>query len=310
MLTLISDFKQLYSDVSSLNGMFKSMKDEVSEIRDSQLSTVEERLELLEAEIIRFKSDRRSSFICSNRASIDDTPTNSNSNSGGRIENFSSPWAQPLTQRPDRRKYRGPTSSTYDVDVAKTSLNRMGISGGGLEEMAVEDDEGETPPEPPHRKPSPLENDPLYRITLPIALDALSAYDEACNLIYPIVDMQWMAKHVEYLYSADRDEIAMRHAENTKMDQDTGLARIVLALGCLLLRNGHEEAGQALYNYMEPIVSVYVLRVPSIDSLIKLTMMVSSAPASYPVCGCSDRRLPPYFFADNLLGNLLVPHRR
>ena len=254
-----SDFKKLNNEVSVLQRQVTELTDKIA-----SMSSVQQRLDLLEGRIESDIPGRRDSAGPSTRSFSDDTQPNCPA-----LPSAGFPWPQlPQSPRVERRKYRGPTTSSYDVDVAKSSLCRMGIDSVVEDEIVIEEEEDPTI-EGHAQQPLP---DRLWDLSRAEALEAAQIYEEECGVMYPLFDISTVFRRLEQLFvdgSKDKVPLLQTSAEE---ENEINQIRLVLAIGYLLKGDGHETTAKRLYAYMAPVLSLQLLRPPNLDSLIILIL--------------------------------------
>jgi hypothetical protein len=196
------------------------------------------------------------------------------SHEGNRSLSMSVPNARtlPPLRKPGEQKslpqFHGPTSSTYGFDVAKTSLQTMGINQDpSLDEAAIFEDGAPTPAPlavEAHLPPHP-NKDPIWSIDQAHAIRLARAYEEDCGLMYPLFDIEYIIKHIKMLYTyieaALRTGFTQMHLPGAQSieDEDTNLTKMVLAIGLLLEEDGQSATADAIYESMKPIISSKIM---------------------------------------------------
>lgn len=196
------------------------------------------------------------------------------SHDGSRSLSMSAPHARtlpPLRKSSEQKslpQFHGPTSSAYGFDVAKSSLQTMGINQDpSSDEGAIFEDGSSTPMPiggnrelPPHPG-----KDAIWSIDRASAIRLARVYEEECGLLYPLFDIEYIIKHVSLLYNyveaALRTGFTQMHMPGAQSieDDDTNLTKMVLAIGLVLEGDGKSETANAIYDSMKPIISEKIM---------------------------------------------------
>lgn len=100
---------------------------------------------------------------------------------------------------PKHPSFRGPTSSAYSLDVAKTTLHNMGYQG-----LGDDINTGDPTPvaSPPGIQPPPLMNangnpckDPIWALTRDEMVRLCRVYEEEMGLMYPVTNIEEVIIH-------------------------------------------------------------------------------------------------------------------
>ncbi|KAK8216503.1 fungal-specific transcription factor domain-containing protein [Phyllosticta capitalensis] len=170
-------------------------------------------------------------------------------------------------RRPQKHpQFHGPTSVTFNLGVAKSSLQSMGITAG---EEQPEDGMGTgdptpmaSPPLPPLAPaPSPhigkpilhKSKDPMWAINKEEAIRLCHSWNEEMGTMYPVLEVEDLTKHATLLYTfmeaAHRTrlvEVGFPGADSISDDQ-TMLLKLVLSTALVLEGSGTSELGAAMY---------------------------------------------------------------
>ena len=184
-------------------------------------------------------------------------------------------------------QFHGPTSSAYGFDVAKSSLQTMGINQEPLsDEGAIFEDAVATPaPVPVDRDlPPHPDKDPIWSIDQAHAVSLARMYEEECGLMYPLFEIEYIIKHIRLLYSyieaAIRTGFTQMHLPGAQSieDEDTNLTKMVLAIGLLLEGEGKSSTADAIYESLKPIIREKIMGPAELKGvcLLVLTVRISS----------------------------------
>ena len=181
-------------------------------------------------------------------------------------------------------QFHGPTSSAYGFDVAKSSLQTMGINqdpmiedGGAIEDIAP------TPaPVLGEREQAHPGKDPIWSITQADAVRAVHVYEETCGLMYPLFDIEDVIKHLKLLYSFIEAALRTGYTQlqlpgaQAMDDDDTNIAKLVIAIGLICEGHGESETAQAIYDSMQGTISATVMGATDLKGLKLIVLCVST----------------------------------
>lgn len=190
------------------------------------------------------------------------------------------------SKRPQQQslpQFHGPTSSTYGFDVARSSLQNMGITqpqpdDGQLSQersRAASPAQVAAPPLPSH--PS---KDPIWLIDQAEAVRLVRIYEEEIHIMYPILDLDKLLKHVDLLYSfigaAIRTGFAQNHIPGTDAidDDQTTVLKLVLACALIVEGSGQSELGQKLFDSAKLATDLVLVGPLSLKAIILLVLTV------------------------------------
>ncbi|PYI10363.1 fungal-specific transcription factor domain protein [Aspergillus sclerotiicarbonarius CBS 121057] len=199
----------------------------------------------------------------SQRSSIDSPSFDAFSRDGSQsvFTPMHAPLAKPRIRHP---RFQGPTSSAFNFDVARSSLQNMGIAPA--DEVITDDltTAHATPAgSPPHVGPLfpsiHPSKDPIWSIKRDEALRLCRVYEEEIGIMYPLVDIDQIAQQVNLLYtfmeSAMRTGFAQQGLPGMDglTDDNTLLLKMILATTLVVEGGGQSELGQRLYLSVKPI---------------------------------------------------------
>lgn len=163
-------------------------------------------------------------------------------------------------------RFHGPTSSAFNFDVAKSSLQSMGIAN----ESEIPDDlttAHATPAGSPARlSAGPIVNtihptkDPIWSIHREEALRLCKVYEEEIGIMYPIVDIATITSQASLLYTfmeaATRTGFAQRGLPGSDglFDDSSILLKLILATTLVVEGGGQSEIGQRLFLSVKPVI--------------------------------------------------------
>ncbi|KAL1872191.1 hypothetical protein Plec18167_006794 [Paecilomyces lecythidis] len=160
--------------------------------------------------------------------------------------------------------FRGPTSSAFNFDVAKSSLRTMGITQ--LED-AHDDTAHATPTGSPPQQllagPVSLihpSKDPIWIIKREEAIRLCRVYEEEVGIMYPLFNIEKVMQQINLLYTfleaATRTGFAQRGLPGSDglQDDDTTILKLILATTLIVEGNGENELGRRLFDNIAPVV--------------------------------------------------------
>lgn len=177
-----------------------------------------------------------------------------------RSISVSQPAISPITRyRPVTRhpSFRGPTSSAFSLDVAKTTLHNMGYQGLVADEGMTTQDA--TPiASPPAVSTQPLiadvnpNRDPLWSLSKDEAIRLCRVYEEEMGIMYPVVDIERVIIHCrnlyEFLESAYRNGLANGTTPGKGINDEQSLVlKMVIACATATEGSGQSEIAYRLF---------------------------------------------------------------
>lgn len=188
-------------------------------------------------------------------------------------------------------RFHGPTSSAFNLGVAKSSLKTMGITGtdDAEDEGVVTQDATPmaTPPTTNAVLPKPTlhaDKDPIWSLTKHEAIRLIHLWHEEMGLMYPFLDIDKVIRYAEMLFAfveaAARSGLmqgALPGADAI-MDDQTSILKLMLAIALVLEGNGKDPLGEKLFNNVHKVVEKALSDPVDLRSIHLLTMTVSSAP--------------------------------
>ncbi|KAL4809165.1 fungal-specific transcription factor domain-containing protein [Aspergillus unguis] len=246
---------------------FRSMKDQIASLQDQVGS--------LFTSIYELRSQRPSfdtpSFDTFSRDGLDvSTPMN----------------PPPPRSRIKHAQFQGPTSSAFNFDVARSSLQNMGI--GPVEEI-IQDDlttahgtPAASPPQVPAlSQPLHPTKDPIWAIKRDEALRLCQVYEEEIGIMYPLVDIEQVTQQVNLLYTFI--EAAMRTGLMNRIrvgadgleDDSANLVKLILAITLVVEGGGQSELGRRLFLTVKPVIESKIWDTLDIKTIQLLALMAT-----------------------------------
>jgi hypothetical protein len=196
---------------------------------------------------------------------------------------------KPRTRHP---RFHGPTSSAFNFDVAKSSLQNMGITPA---EDGIPDDlttahvtpAGSPPPHLGQILPTihPTK-DPIWTIRREEALRLCKVYEEEIGIMYPVVDIAKITGQANMLYTfieaATRTGFAQRGLPGSDglHDEASIILKLILATTLVVEGGGQSELGQRLYLTVKPFIESKLWEPHSIKTIQLFAIVVSSVALS------------------------------
>ncbi|CAG8090230.1 unnamed protein product [Penicillium salamii] len=163
-------------------------------------------------------------------------------------------------------RFHGPTSSAFNFDVAKSSLQNMGITPA---EDGIPDDLTTAHVTPAASPPSHMgqllptvhpTKDPIWTIRREEALRLCKVYEEEIGIMYPVVDIAKITSQATLLYTfieaATRTGFAQRGLPGSDglHDEASIILKLILATTLVVEGGGQSELGQSLYLSAKPFI--------------------------------------------------------
>lgn len=195
------------------------------------------------------------------------------------------PTTKPRSKHP---RFHGPTSTAFNFDVAKSSLQTMGIAP--VDDAAHELFNGQdaTPAQTPPQQIPPYSSllahpskDPLWIMKREEAIRLCRNYEEEIGLMYPIFDIERLITQTNLLFTfleaADRTGFAKRFKPGADClsDDDTSILKMVLAITLLVEGDGESELGARFYNSVKQNVEFNLWESVDIKTIKLLALVVS-----------------------------------
>jgi hypothetical protein len=163
-------------------------------------------------------------------------------------------------------RFHGPTSSVFNLGVARSSLKTMGIT-------AAEDveDEGVHSAGTPRASP-PLQassrskallhadKDPIWNLSKHEALRLVQLWHEEQGVMYPILEIDKVLRYTEMLFTfveaAARSGLmqAALPGADAIMDEQTSVLKLILAISLVMEGQGKDVLGEKLFENVHKVV--------------------------------------------------------
>lgn len=185
-------------------------------------------------------------------------------------------------------RFHGPTSSAFNFDVAKSSLQNMGITPA---EDGIPDDLTTAHVTPAASPPPHIgqvlatvhpTKDPIWTIRREEALRLCKVYEEEIGIMYPVVDITKISNQATLLYTfieaATRTGFAQRGFPGSDglHDEASILLKLILATTLVVEGGGQSELGQRLFLSVKPFVESKLWEPHSIKTIQLFAIVVSN----------------------------------
>ncbi|KAL8908969.1 MAG: hypothetical protein Q9171_005227 [Xanthocarpia ochracea] len=188
-----------------------------------------------------------------------------------------------VPSRVRHRRFQGPTSSAFNIDVAKSSLQTMGLTDPSLIEGQAQDYEDSASPRQRHASnplaPSQYVKDPLWSIGKDEAIRLCRVYDEEIAIMYPILDMDQIIEKAGKLFTfteaatktglIDRS----RPGADSMHGPDIDILKMIVATALILEGGGQSDLGSALFDTVKDSCESKLWETPDIGGLRLLVIM-------------------------------------
>lgn len=158
------------------------------------------------------------------------------------------------------RRFQGPTSSAFNIDVANSSLQTMGLTDPSLIEAETHDydDLNSASSHQRHTSdslgPSHYAKDPIWSIGKTEAIRLCRVYDEEIGMMYPMLDMDQIVDKVDKLFTFTEAATGTGLVDRTKSSADSmhgpdfDICKMIFATVLILEGGGQSELGLALFD--------------------------------------------------------------
>ncbi|KAF2018901.1 hypothetical protein BU24DRAFT_364238 [Aaosphaeria arxii CBS 175.79] len=157
-------------------------------------------------------------------------------------------------------RFHGPTSSAFNLGVAKSSLKTMGITGAeDVEDEGVVTQDVTPMGSPPQSNAAlskgslHIDKDPIWSLTKSEAVRLIQVWQEEMGMMYPFMDIEKMLRYADLLFSfveaASRSGLMQgsRPGHDAIMDDRTSILKLILAISLVLEGGGKDPLGEKLF---------------------------------------------------------------
>lgn len=193
----------------------------------------------------------------------------------------------PSQSRGSQPPFQGPTSSAFSFDVARSSLQTMGITGSELQDEGGYNNGETTPRGSPRQLRAPLapmmihsNKDPLWKIGKEEAIRLCRVYEEEMGIMYPMLDMDKTITQANMLFSFT-ESAAKSGLMNPYMpgpdklaNNDVDILKMVLATALVVQGEGQSDLGREMYESCREAFESRLSGPVEIKGLILLVLVV------------------------------------
>lgn len=253
----------------------------------TQISSLQEQVEQLFANLSNLKAQVDSQSIGSIA-----TPFNHHASSD-YPQSISIAHTPMLPPSPSQRRpqsasrhplFYGPTSSAFNIGVAKTSLNTMGITSleDGDDEAVVTENVTPLGSPPPGvmagRSILHATKDPIWALPKQEAIRLVKVWQEEMGMMYPFMDIEQLVHYAEMLFTfveaAARSGLMQCGLPGSDgiVDDRTSNLKLVLAIALVLEGNGKDPLGQRLFENVHSVIDHTLSRPVDLQSINMLML--------------------------------------
>ncbi|KAI1100370.1 hypothetical protein F4804DRAFT_319194 [Jackrogersella minutella] len=167
--------------------------------------------------------------------------------------------------------FRGPTSTRFNLDVAKNTLHKMGYSnppdGSELDGLSQES------PAPSPNITAQLTTspngpqDPLWDFDKDELVRLCRVHDEEIGIMYPVVKMDSVIRHAKtlssWMESSRKNFMALYGEEGIMKDRNTLLLKLIICCALQVEEHGNSEKAQMLFISVRPTTDRMLMSDPS-----------------------------------------------
>lgn len=191
----------------------------------------------------------------------------------------------PAPSKVRHRRFQGPTSSAFNINVANTSLQTMGLTDPSLTEAEGHDYDGLASTSSHQQQdglpfvPSQYAKDPLWSIGKDEAIRLCRVYDEEIGMMYPMLDIEQIIdkadKSFTFAGAAAKTGLVDR-SKSSPDSQDVNILKMILATVLTLEGGGQSELGLTLFETVRGACESKLGAPPDLGGLRLLVIMVRS----------------------------------
>ncbi|KAI2629966.1 hypothetical protein GGR54DRAFT_628365 [Hypoxylon sp. NC1633] len=169
--------------------------------------------------------------------------------------------------------FRGPTSTRFNLDVAKNTLHKMGYSNplDGSEADGLAQESPAPSPNPAAQlvvTPNGPARDPLWDYDKDELVRLCRVHDEEIGIMYPVVKIESVIRHAKALSSwmeaARKNFTVPPYGEDGGIkDRNTLLLKVIVSCAMQVEEHGNSEKAQRLFNSARPITDRMLMSDPS-----------------------------------------------
>ncbi|KAI4170994.1 MAG: hypothetical protein LQ343_004531 [Gyalolechia ehrenbergii] len=183
------------------------------------------------------------------------------------------------------RRFQGPTSSAFNISVANSSLQTMGLTDSSLTEAEGHDYDGLASTSPHQQQvsipsvSSQYAKDPLWTIGKDEAIRLCRVYDEEIGMMYPMLDIEQIIEKADKTFSFAEAAAKTGLVDRSKSSadsmhsQDVHILKMILATVLILEGGGQSELGSALFETVRGACESKLGEPPDVGGLRLLVIM-------------------------------------
>ncbi|KAK5054436.1 hypothetical protein LTR84_001326 [Exophiala bonariae] len=175
-------------------------------------------------------------------------------------------------------QFHGPTSTLYGLDVAKSSLQTMGITHNMVDEGLGSADRSRAASPIPTSLPPHPSKDPLWLIDYNEVARILRVYEEEIGIMYPVIDAEKVLQHAQSLYKFIGASLRTGLGQpglpgaDTFDDEETTILKMLLGITLTVEGHGRSELGQRFFDAAKPATDLKLVTSIDLKSVILVVL--------------------------------------
>lgn len=253
---------------------YKQMNDNISRLQEQMdsLSRLQEQVDSLQRKMSALQQETLHLAPIQDRAL---PPPNAGLLASSPSTSISSAHRQDLPPFRPPVLFRGPTSATSHVDVAKNTLHNMGYTGAETNEeigITLEETPAPSPVAAPEfaREPPSRPSDPLWDYDTDEMTRLCRVHEEEVGIMYPVVNINDVINHARLLVKW-MDSARKHGFVRTGIGQDEGIIcdiktlelKIIMCCALVVEGNGYSPKANRLWETIQPIADRMLMTDPS-----------------------------------------------
>lgn len=253
---------------------YRQMNDNISSLQEqmSSLSRLQEQMDSLQRKMSAIQQETlRLAPIQDNRAF---PPPHSGPVASSPSASISSSHRQDLPPFRAPVLFRGPTSATSHVDVAKNTLHNMGYTGADPNEeihITLDDTPAPSPAAVPEfaRELPNRPQDPLWEFDVDEMVRLCHVHQEEVGIMYPVVNINDVISHarllVNWMNSTRKHGFATVGISQDEVISGIKTLELKIIMCCALVveGNGYSTKANSLWDSIQPIADRMLMTDPS-----------------------------------------------
>lgn len=197
--------------------------------------------------------------------------------------------SQPHGSQP---RYQGPTSSEYGFNIARSSLQTMGVTAPEIQDGEGYNGDEAFPGGSPQQLRAPMapmtihpNKDPLWKIGKEEAIRLCRVYEEEMGIMYPILDLEDTISKADMLFTFTQSAAKIglispyMPGSDRLADSDVNILKMILATALIIEGRGQSELGKELYDSTREAFEGRLFGPVDIKGLILLVLVVRLFPS-------------------------------